>query len=82
MNFAKSRIPALVYSLQSEYGCCHAHSYGGQPANATHNINVFRLINYLKCKPKKYFSANQQNSLKEPILLQLLVKYKLVYDLM
>jgi len=30
----------------------------------------------------KYFSANQRNCLKELILLQLLVEYKLVSDLL
>jgi len=30
----------------------------------------------------KYFSANQRNCLKEFILLQLLVEYKLVADLL
>jgi len=34
------------------------------------------------CKTNKYFSANQRNCLKEPILLQLLVEYKLVTDLL
>jgi len=34
MNFAQSRIPALVCSLQSEYGCYKAHSQGGQGGNA------------------------------------------------
>jgi len=29
MNFAQSRIPALVCSLQSEYACHHARSQGG-----------------------------------------------------
>jgi len=33
-------------------------------------------------KPKNYFSANQRNCLKERILLQLLVEYKLVSDLL
>jgi len=32
--------------------------------------------------PKKYFSANQRNCLKEPILLQLLVEHKLVPDVL
>jgi len=82
MNFAQSRIPALVCSLQSEYGCHQARSYGGQRGNATPNSNVFRLIKYLKYKPKKYFTANQRNCLKEPILLQLLVEHKLVSDLL
>jgi len=36
----------------------------------------------LKYKPKKYFSANQRNCLKEPILLQLLVEYKFVSHLL
>jgi len=30
MNFAQSRSPALVSSLQSEYGCHQATSYGRQ----------------------------------------------------
>jgi len=66
MNFAQSRIPALVCSLQSEYDCHQARSYGGQRGNATLNSKVFRLIKYLKYKPKKYFSENKRNSLKEP----------------
>jgi len=45
--------------------------------NDTPNSKVFRLIKYLKYKPKKYFSANQRNCLKEAILLQLLVEHKL-----
>jgi len=77
MNFAQSRIPALFCSPQSEYGCYQVSSYGGQRGNATPNSKVFTLIKYLKYKSKKYFSANQQNFLKEPILLQLLVEYKL-----
>jgi len=82
MNFAQSSIPALVCSLQSECGCHQARSCGRQRGNATPNFNVFRLIKYLKYKPKKYFSANQRNCLEEPILLQLLVEHKLVYDLL
>jgi len=34
MNFAQSRIPALFCSLQSEYGCHQARSYGGQRGSA------------------------------------------------
>jgi len=82
MNFAQSRITALFCSLQSEYGCHKAHSYGEQRGNATPNSKVFRLITYLKYKPKKYSSANQRNCLKEPILLRLLVEHKLVSDLL
>jgi len=44
MNFAQSRIPALVCSLQSEYGCQQARSYGEQRGNATPHSKVFRLI--------------------------------------
>jgi len=43
MNFARSRIPALFCSLQWEYGCYQARSYGGQRGNATPNSKVFRL---------------------------------------
>jgi len=39
-------------------------------------------MKHLKYKRKKYFRANQQNCLKEPILLQLLVEHKLAYDLL
>jgi len=81
MNFAQSRISALVCSLQSEYGCHQARSCGGQWGNATPNSKVFRSIKYLNYKPKKYFSANQRNCLKEPILLQILVEHKRVSDL-
>jgi len=84
MNFAQSRIPALVCSVQSEHGCHQARSYGGQRGKTTPvpNSNIFRLIKYLKCKPKKYFSANQRSCLKEPNLLQLLVENKLVSDIL
>jgi len=34
INFAQSRIPALFFSMQSEYGCHQARSYGGQRGNA------------------------------------------------
>jgi len=81
MNFAQSRILALICSLKSECGCHQARSYGEQWDNTTSNSNVFRLIKYLKYKPKKYFSANLRNCLKETILLQLLVEHKLVSDL-
>jgi len=46
------------------------------------NYKVFRLIKYLKFKPKKYFSANLPNCLKQSILFQLLVEHKLVTDLL
>jgi len=82
MNFAQSRIPALVCSLQAEYGCHTARSQGGQWGNATSNSKVCRLIKYLKYKPKKHFSASQQNCLKEPFLLQVLAEWKLVSDLL
>jgi len=82
INFVQSGIPALVYSQQSEYGCHQVRNQGGKRGNATTNSKVFRLIKYLKYKPKKYFSANQRNCLKEPILLQLLVEYKLASDLL
>jgi len=78
MNFAQPRIPALVSSPQSEHSCHQARSQRGPRGNATPNSKVFRLIKYLKYKPKKYF---KRNCLKEPILLQLLVEYKLVSDL-
>jgi len=81
MNFVQSRIPALVCSLQSKYGCHQARSYGDNGAMRP-NSKIFRLTKYLKYKPKKYFSANQRNCLKEPILLQLLVEHKLVSDLL
>jgi len=82
MNFSQSRYPALVCSPQSEYGCHQARSHEGQRGNAIPNSKVFRLMKYLKYKPKKYFGANQRNCLKVSILLQFLVKYKLVYDLL
>jgi len=44
MNFAQSRIPELVCSLQSEYGCHQASSQVGQRGNAT--TESFRLIIY------------------------------------
>jgi len=75
INFAQSRMPALVCNLQSDSGCHQARSQGGQ---CPPNPKVFRLVKYLKYKPKKYFSSNQRNCLKECILLQLLVEYKLV----
>jgi len=43
MNFALSRIPELFWSLQSEYGCHQARSYGWQRGNAWPNWKVFRL---------------------------------------
>ena len=52
------------------------------PMNVPPNSLVLMLIKYLKYKPMKYFSANQRNCLKELILLQLLVEYKLVSDLL
>jgi len=82
MNFAQSRIPALLCSLQSEYGCHQARSYGEQRGDATPNSKAFRLIKHLKYKPKKYFSANQRNCLMESVLLRLLVEHKLVSDLL
>jgi len=74
MNFTPSRIPALACSPQSEYGYQKARSQERQRGNATPNSNVCRLIKYLEYKPKKHFSANQRNCLKEPIQLQLLVE--------
>jgi len=35
MNFAQSRIPALICSSQSEYGCHKARSQGVLQGNAT-----------------------------------------------
>jgi len=72
----------MVCSPQLEYGCHQARSQGEQRGNAIPNSKVFRLMKYLKYMPKKYFCANQRNCLKEPILLQLLLEYKLVYDLL
>jgi len=74
INFAQSQMPALICNLRSEYGCHQARSRGTMSPNS----KVFRLTKYLKYKTKKYFSANQRNCLKERILLQLLVAYKLV----
>ena len=82
MNIAQSRVPALVCSPQSQYGCRQARSYGSQRGNATQQFKSFQVNKYLKSKPKKYFSANKRNCLKEPILLHLLVEYKLVFDLL
>jgi len=82
MNFAQSQIPALVCSLQSEYGCHKARSQGRQRGNATSNSKVCWLIKYLKYKPKKHFSASQRNCLKEHFLLQLLGEWKLVSELL
>ena len=78
INYARSRMPVLVCNLQSEYGCHQTRSQGGQRGQCHPNSKVFRLIKYLKYKRKEYFSADQQNCLKERILLQLLVEYKLV----
>jgi len=44
-NFAPSRIPELVCSLQSEYGCHQARSQLGQKGIAT--TDSFRLIIYM-----------------------------------
>jgi len=83
MNFAQSRITALVCSLQSEYDCHQARGqWGGATGQCHPQFQIFRLIKYLKYKPKKYFSTNQQKCFKEPIPLQLLVEYKLVSDLL
>jgi len=57
------------------------HVARGAPGAILPNSKVFRSIKNLKYKPKKYFSANQPNCLKKPILLQLLVEYKIVSDL-
>jgi len=57
MNFAQSRIPALVCP-QLECGCLQACSQG----NATHKSKVFRLIKHLNYKPKKHFSANYKST--------------------
>jgi len=43
MNFAQSRIPALVCSPQPEYGCHKARSQWGQRGNATPNSKICRL---------------------------------------
>jgi len=65
-NFAQSWIPALVCSPQSEYGCHQARSRGGGGNGAMPSlISKFRIIKYLKYKPKKYFSANRRNCLKD-----------------
>jgi len=82
MNFAQSRFPALVCSRNQNTVATKRVARGQQRGNAIPNSKVFRLMKYLKYKPKKYFSANQQNCLKEPILFQLLVEYKLIYDLL
>ena len=76
VNFAQSRIPALVCSPQPKYSFHQTRSQGWQRGNAIPNSKVFRLIKYLKFKPNKYFSGNKRNCLKEPILLQLLLEYK------
>ena len=61
---AQLRIPVLVCSLQSECGCRQVRSQGGATgAMCTRNSKVFRLIKYLKYKPKKYFRANQRKSI-------------------
>jgi len=71
---------ALVCNLQSEYGCHQARSQGDNvPQFQSFQVNKIFEVLY---KPKKYFSANQRNCLKERILLQLLVQYKLVSDLL
>jgi len=82
INFAQLRMPTLVCNLQSEYGRHQARSQGEQRGQCPPNSKVFRLIKYLKHKPNKYFSANQRNYPKERMLLQLLVEYKLVSDLL
>ena len=82
INFAQSRIPALACSPQSEYGCRQARSQGDNGGNAS-LIPKFQVNKIFEVhKPKKYFSANQRNCLKEPILLQLLVEHKLVSALL
>jgi len=82
INFAQSRIPALAVAWNQNMVATRRVARGGNGGNATPNSKVFRLIKYLKYKPKKYFSANQRNCLEEHILLQLLVEYKLVSDLL
>ena len=42
----------------------------------------FQVNKMFEVEAKTYFSANQRNCFKAPILLQILVEYKLVSDLL
>jgi len=86
INFAQSRIPALACGPQSEYGCHQTRSQGEPSGGATGAMSPqfqsFQVKKILKYKPKKYFSANQRDCLKEPTLHQLLFEDKLVSELL
>jgi len=81
INFPQSQMPALSVTRNQNTIATRCEARG-EIGTMSPNLKVFRLIKYLKYKPKKYFSANQRNSLKELILLQRLVEYKLVSDLL
>jgi len=53
INFAQSRIPALVCSLQSEYACHEARSQDGNGGNVPHNSKDFKLINIWNISQRK-----------------------------
>jgi len=55
INFTQSRIPALVCSLQSEYGCNQARSQKGQQGQGPQfqSFQVNKLF-----EVQAYFSAN------------------------
>jgi len=60
INFAQSRIPALVCSPQSKYGCHQARSKVGQLEQSPPNSKIFRLISevyivlYTKPSPESF----------------------------
>jgi len=75
-------MPGLVCNLQPEYGCYQARSQGRQRGKCPPTFQSFQVNIFFEVWAKKYFSATQQNCSNKPILLQILVEYELVYDLL
>jgi len=64
----------LLFLRPSKKACSQGASGGNCSPIPKSCIKKFWWIKRLTYKPKKYFSANQRNWLKEPILLQLFVE--------
>jgi len=53
MNYAQSRIPALVCSLQSEYGCHQARSYGETTGQRLPQFQHFQVNKIFEVRAKE-----------------------------
>jgi len=82
MNFSESIITSLVCSPQSEYDCHQAHSWRGVTGQCHPQFQSFQVNKIFEAYVKEILQCKSTKLPQGTILLQLLVEYKLVPNLL